>query len=184
MSPGIGRADGMTPSVPRGVLAAGVSAWPLLGLGALWLGAVGLELVAGRAVVWLAGQHGPALLAVLLNLLVLWRFAASLRPGAVPLITRYARCDPAGLPPAMESYTRRLTLAWTWLLGLCVLAHAAAPAGLWNTGTVAGWEAAACAALFLGEHLMRSRRFPQLGRATPWRTLRAIRRSAGRPHGP
>ena len=72
--------------------------WP-----ALWLAALALEFAAGGLATWLAGPHGPALLGIAANLLVAWRFAATLRPGAVPLITRYARHDPAGLPPRAEA---------------------------------------------------------------------------------
>jgi uncharacterized membrane protein len=164
----------MAPRVAR--IAAVAWSWP-----ALWLIAVGLEGVAGSVAVGLAGQHGPALVAVLLNLLAGLRFATTLRPGRVPLITRYARCDAAGLPARAEGYTRRLTAIWAGLLGLFALAHAAAASPL-STAAVAYLQAGACTALFLGEHVLRSRRFPELGRATPWRTLRAIRVAAGAPH--
>lgn len=151
------------------------------GAPALWLAALALEGIAGGLVTWLAGPHGPALLGTAANLFIAWRFTATLRPGAVPLITRYARHDPAGLPPRAERYTRRLTAAWAILLGLFALAHAATLAGLWPLRAVSLTEAALCTAGFLSEHLLRSRLFPELGRATPWRTVSAIR-AAGLPH--
>ena len=148
---------------------------------ALWLAAVALEFAAGGLAAWLAGRHGPALLGTAANLLIAGRFAITLRPGAVPLISRYARHDPAGLPPRVEPYTRRLTAAWAILLSLFALAHAATITGLWPLPLVSLCEAAICTAGFLAEHLLRSRLFPELGRATPWRTVSAIR-AAGLSH--
>jgi uncharacterized membrane protein len=149
---------------------------------ALWLIALALEIAAGGVAVWLAGRHGPALVGLGVNLLVALRFAITLRPGAVPLITRYARHDPAGLPVRAEAYTRRLTGAWALLLGLFTLAHAAPMLGLWTLAMVSLVEGLACIGFFLGEHALRSRLFPELGRATPRRTLRAVCRAAGARH--
>jgi uncharacterized membrane protein len=143
--------------------------WPVL-----WLAAVAAELLAGGALVWLAGRHGPALAAVLVNLAVALRFWLTLQPGRVPLITRYARCDAAGLPAHGEAYTRRLTACWAWLLAGFALLHGMAPLGWWNTATLSLLQSAACVALFLGEHAWRGRILPELGRATPWRTFRAV----------
>lgn len=131
-------------------------------------------MLAGGIALWLAGRHGPALVAVLVNLAVALRFALTLRPGRVPLITRYARCDVAGLPSHAEAYTRGLTAVWCWLLAGFALLHAAAMAGWWSTAALSLLQSAVCVALFLGEHALRTRRLPELGRATPWRTVRAI----------
>lgn len=141
---------------------------------ALWALAILPELALGAATVWLAGRHGPALLAMLINLAVAARFALTLRPGNVPLITRYARFDRAGLPPEGEAYTRRLTIAWTVLLLGFALLHGLAMLDAWSTPSVARGQAIAFAALFLGEHVLRTLVMPQLGIATPWRTLAAI----------
>ena len=65
---------------------------------ALWLLAVAAELALGAWVLRQLGAGGAVLVAVLLNGLVGLRFAATLRPGGVPLITRDARADFAGLP--------------------------------------------------------------------------------------
>ncbi len=151
--------------------------WP-----AFWIGAVLLEVAAGGVAVWLAGRHGPALLAVLINLGVCLRFALTLRPGQVPLITRYARFDTAGLPPECEGYTRRLTAVWAVLLGAFALVQAGALLDLVTTRAASLVQGAAFLALFLGEHPLRGRLFPQLGPVTPWRTLRAMVTSFGTPH--
>lgn len=149
---------------------------------ALWLIALMLEVAAGGVAVWLAGRQGPALVGMAVNLLIALRFAVTLRPGAVPLITRFARHDPAGAPARVEAYTRRLTAAWALLLGLFTLAHAAPMLGLWSLVGVSLVESLACMAFFLGEHALRSRLFPELGRATPRRTLRAVCSAVGARH--
>jgi uncharacterized membrane protein len=154
----------------------------LVGWPAIWLGALAVEILAGGVVVWIAGRHGPALLAVVINLAVCARFAVTLRPGSVPLITRYARCDEAGLPRECEGYTRALTGAWAWVLLLFTLAHAGAFLDVWTTRAVSVVEGCVLLALFLGEHALRGRLFPQLGRVTPLRTLRAMRVSFGARH--
>jgi uncharacterized membrane protein len=162
---------------PEARMAAVAGSWSVL-----WLIALGLEMAASGVAVWLAGRHGPALVAAVLNLLVGLRFVITLCPGRVPLITRYARCDAAGLPDRAEGYTRRLTACWAWLLCLFALTHAASMAGGYSTEAISVLQGGACVALFLGEHVLRSWRFPELGRATPWRTLRAIRSSFGAVH--
>jgi uncharacterized membrane protein len=152
----------------------------------LWALAILPELALGAVALHLAGRHGPALVAMLINLAVCLRFALTLRPGRVPLITRYARCDRMGLPAECEGYTRRLTLAWAVLLGGFVLLHALAMGDLWATAPVARWQGIAFALFFLGEHVLRSLLMPQLGLATPWRTFSAIWQSSmqrgERPH--
>jgi hypothetical protein len=74
-----------------------------------------------------AGAAGRPILAVALNALVALRFAWTLRPGAVPLITRYARADAMGLPREAEGYTRALTALWAGLIGAFALAQAGPP---------------------------------------------------------
>lgn len=120
-----------------------------------------------------------AWLPVIANLAACWRFASTLRPGREPLITRYTRFDNGGCPAEVAGYSRGLILTWAWFLGLFAAAHA-----LVATGMLAGHgahalvlaaEVTAGPALFLGEHALRNRRFPHHGRATPGRTLRAVR---------
>lgn len=54
-------------------------------------------------------------------LFLLWLFARTLARGAEPLITRLARRVHGTLPPAMQVYTRRLTIAWCVFFGAQVL---------------------------------------------------------------
>lgn len=120
------------------------------------------------------GRSGPPLLAALGNLLAGLRFAWTLFPGREPLISRYSRFDAAGLPDADGRYTRRLTLVWALLLIGFALAFLLAALGLLPVAPLARLHPTLVAALFLGEHAVRSRCFPELGRVTPLRTIRAI----------
>lgn len=115
--------------------------------------------------------------------LVGWLFVRTLRPGRVPLITRiveglYAQ---ARMPtsPELYAYTRRLTLAWSALLGLLALANlllavCAVPSGMlaqlgrapWVRVTDEQWSLFAnllnygiVGGFFVAEYLFRKRRF-------------------------
>jgi uncharacterized membrane protein len=69
-------------------------------------------------------------------LLLLSFFGETLRRGREPLITRLARRVHGTLPPAMEAYTRRLTIAWCVFCGLQVavslLLLSFAPLDIWS----------------------------------------------------
>src|SRR5260370_7687373 len=45
-------------------------------------------------------------------LFLLWYFGSTLLPGREPIITRFARRAHGAVQPAMERFTRRLTVAW------------------------------------------------------------------------
>jgi len=100
---------------------------------------------------------------VLIDLALCWLFGRSLRRGAEPLITSFARHAHAGdLPPDVPPYTRRVTLAWTLLFA----AMAAVAAWLAAFGPERAWalfvyvgSPALVAALFLGEFAWRRVRF-------------------------
>lgn len=135
---------------------------------ALVLAACGLLLPRER-------ESFQAALAVLANLAACHQFASTLRPNREPLITRYTRFDYGSLPPDLAAYTRRLTLLWAALLAGFAAAQAATFTGLWSPSAVLAAEAAACAALFLGEHFVRNQQFPHHRPITLRRTLRAVR---------
>lgn len=100
---------------------------------------------------------------VLIDLALCWLFGRTLRRGAEPLITSFARHAHGGdLPPDLPAYTRRVTLAWTLLFA----AMAAAAAWLAAFGPLRAWtlfvyavNPALVAALFLGEFAWRRMRF-------------------------
>jgi uncharacterized membrane protein len=112
----------------------------------------------GAALKWAVG-----LPPVLIDLALCWVFGRSLRRGAEPLITSFARHAHGGvLPPDRTAYTRRVTLAWTLLFA----AMAAAAAWLAAFGPLRAWKLfvsvgspVLIAALFLGEFAWRRMRF-------------------------
>jgi len=105
---------------------------------------------------------------VLIDLVLCWLFGRTLRRGAEPLVTSFARHAHGGvLPHGIPAYTRRVTLLWTLLLA----AMAAAAAGLAAFGSERVWalfvyaaSPALIAALFLGEFAWRRVRFRHLPR--------------------
>ena len=100
---------------------------------------------------------------VLIDLALCWAFGRTLRRGAEPLVTMFARNARGGaLPADLALYTRRVTLAWTLLFA----AMAAGAAWLAAAGPQRGWSffvyavcPALVAALFLGEFAWRRVRF-------------------------
>jgi uncharacterized membrane protein len=116
--------------------------------------------------------------------LVAWTFGRTLRPGRVPLITQIVAAldaiPPAALAPELRSYTRTLTAAWAGLLATLalvnlVLAMLAAPNGLLASfGIAPPWTVSEAqwswfanilnwgivGGFFVGEYLVRKRRFP------------------------
>lgn len=161
----------------------------LLGLTALAF-ALGRRLPAGArigmalalAALVIACWHWPGvasrialLLPTLVDLAMALHFGATLRPGREPLIARYDRFDPASDPAESAGYTRALTQLWAVLFLLLAPLHAGLLFGLGLPPLpVMAATFALMLALFLAEHLVRSRRFPRLGGATPARTLRAV----------
>ncbi|MGH8738032.1 MAG: hypothetical protein ACREVC_11800, partial [Burkholderiales bacterium] len=100
---------------------------------------------------------------VLIDLALCWLFGRTLRSGAEPLVTSFARHAHGGvLPPDLPAYTRRVTLAWALLFA----AMAGVAAGLAAFGPLRAWSLfvyagspALVAALFLGEFAWRRVRF-------------------------
>jgi hypothetical protein len=157
-----------------------------LGTGArLCLGAGVLALALGiwlhPAWMWLLAQCLPALgmLAMAVH------FGHTLRPGQEPLITRYARFDAGVRIEECAGYTRAVTAFWTLLFLAMAAIYASVPLG--GAGPDDAWLLVAggvvMLAVFLGEHVWRSLRFPQFGPATPLRTLRAMIAATVAAHG-
>ncbi|MCK8784820.1 hypothetical protein M0638_10540 [Roseomonas sp. NAR14] len=101
-------------------------------------------------------------------------FASTLRPGREALIIRYIRLDHGRVPPECVAYARGLTGFWAAvLLALAAFQGASLPASAGTAGPVPAFTPVLLAGLFLGEHLVRRRRFPHLA-ASPRRTLGAV----------
>jgi uncharacterized membrane protein len=114
------------------------------------------------------GVYALYLPPVLLPAALLGVFAASLRPGAIPLVTRFATAIDGPLPPPLAAYTRQVTLCWVAVLALLAGSGAVcalfAPPMVWSVMTnfvhyiILG-------GMFLLEYLYRHWRFRELKRA-------------------
>lgn len=188
------------PLLAHVAIATGSPALTLAAVGVLALLVLGPGLVRGRIVAWIlallaagamvllyrAGAESLPLYAppVLITAAMAWLFGHTLRPGSRPLIERLVRLLHAPdeqLDPAIATYARRLTLAWTLLfvaLSLVNLALAlcATPGGLLLAAGVEPpvrvprevWSAFAnllnyviLGAFFVAEYFFRRRVFPQ-----------------------
>jgi len=117
--------------------------------------------LASAGIFFLAYPHGDRLLflpPVIVTLLVLGWFGASLLPGRTPLITQISRSIRGYCDPEVDHYTRRVTQMWTGVLTflaievICLSLFASLPVwslvtGLLNHLLVIG--------VFLGEYLFR-----------------------------
>ncbi|MBP0493929.1 hypothetical protein [Roseomonas indoligenes] len=124
--------------------------------------------------------EAEAMIPVLADAGIAWAFARTLRPGAQPLIAEYIRFDERRDFLACAGYARGLTLFWAVAMaGLAMVELVAA-----LRGADLGWAPeGTLLALFLGEHVVRSLRFPEGGIAWPSQTLRAILRAEVARHG-
>ena len=108
-------------------------------------------------------------------------FAASLRAGAVPLITRIGLRVHTEFTPAMRSYTRRLTAVWAFYFGAMIVASLAIYAlRPWADWALFGNLLTPLAAFgfFVVELLLRRWRHPEFERASIASVLRAWRAAA------
>lgn len=90
-------------------------------------------------------------------------FARSLAPGRISMCTMFARMVHGALAPAMERYTRQVTLAWSIFFGAMALASTAlffaAPVGVWST-FANFFTAPLIALMFVVEYAVRRRMLP------------------------
>ena len=112
-------------------------------------------------------------------------FALTLRPGQEALVTALARRVHGGvLTPAMEAYTRKVTIAWSVYFVLI----AAISIGLFLAAPFAAWAvfanlltALALLLMFVGEFLLRYRLHPEFERATLASAMNAYARRGAAP---
>jgi len=139
--------------------------------------AVALLLVAAGAVLWPTIDSRLALILppLLGNLLTSAFFAYSLLPGQVPVIVRICHASRGyPLPEGLESYARRVTLGWAILPALLALTALAVLAafGVREWSWVSNMaNPILLSALFVGEHVFRGWRLPQLGKPSIIRTI-------------
>jgi uncharacterized membrane protein len=102
------------------------------------------------------------------ELALAYTFARTLRAGGVPLCTRFARIVHGSLSPALERYTRQVTVAWVWFFS----AMAAASTLLFFAAPLEAWSvfsnfltAPLIALMFVAEYAVRRRRHPDADHA-------------------
>ena len=164
-----------------------LSGGPLSGGLAVWrpvLGGVLLLVWAVPEAAWPAGLGRAigafwALMPAAVSAGMAWGFARTLRAGREPLIARYIRFDEARDAEECAGYARGLTLFWAVVLGVAAVVEL----GCFAARVEPGWVPdGVLLALFLGEHAVRSLRFPAGGIAWPTQTLRAIIRAERAGH--
>lgn len=125
----------------------------------------------------LAGARLATALPVLAYCALFALFAATLRPGRTPMISRFARLEQGELSPELAAYTRRLTVIWCAffaLMAATALGLAAwAPLHVWYLHTFV-ISYLLIAALFVGEYGYRRWRYPHYRHAPPWQLLRNV----------
>lgn len=169
-------------SAPESRWAAAVVIGPMLGLLALFAAKRGQRVVAGIAALglaallfeaWRGGGLAPASLYlaqhVAIHAALAAMFALTLRPGQEPLVSALARRVHGRLTPAMESYSRKVTGAWS----LYFVAMAGVSIGLFLFAPFAAWALfanlltpLAMVLMFVGEFVLRYRLHPEFERAT------------------
>jgi uncharacterized membrane protein len=103
------------------------------------------------------------------NALLVWVFGHTLVAGSTPLVVTFARIVHTHLPPEIEAYARKVTVAWTlFFIVTCVISVAlftAAPLAAWSTFAVLlQWPSVAV--FFVGEYLLRKRLFKHFDHAS------------------
>lgn len=136
-------------------------------------GLLTLNLSAAKADLIIAGLCHFSAYATLLT----W-FALSLRPGAEPAITRFARRMRATMPQAVVRYMRAVTIAWTiFFAAQLLLSVTLASLGdltAWSTFVMV-WNLPSVAVMVVGEYAVRSCLFAREERTGFLATLTALK---------
>jgi uncharacterized membrane protein len=103
------------------------------------------------------------------NALLAWVFGHTLLAGSTPLVVTFARMVHPDLPPEIEAYAGKVTIAWTvFFLLTCVISAVlffTAPLAVWSAfGVLLQWPSVAV--FFVGEYLLRRRLFRQFDHAS------------------
>lgn len=102
-------------------------------------------------------------------------FGKTLLPGHQALLTRFSQINFDGaVPPAIATYTRRLTVAWTILFGIMTV-ETAALAAFAGLATWSWWanviNPSVALSFFFLEHAYRAVRYREWGHSSPLRTI-------------
>jgi uncharacterized membrane protein len=116
------------------------------------------------------------------NLLLAVLFGRTLRPGAEPLVARFARIVHGTIPAEVERYTRQVTLAWTVFFATLFALSCA----LYLGNFLAEWSLLAnilspilVCAMFVGEYAVRLRALPNWEQVGIFGGIRAFTRHFG-----
>lgn len=121
---------------------------------------------------------------LLINLVLAFTFAASLRPRATPIVAGLMRLERgADLPAALARLGQRYTLTWclffvsSAVLGSMLALYA--PLAQWSLFSNVGYFALLLLLLAL-QYVYRGVRYPQFGWPAPWQVVRRLNESQGR----
>lgn len=172
-------ASGLALSLILGLIDGAVARGVIIFIGAVIAALMGFQAITLYVDAELA--MAVTLLPVLLHLWLAWFFGRTLAAGREPLIRRFSRLSRGGLPPELETYTRRLTVMWTALmLAMAMVAAVTAvfcPPDVWSWVANVGLPLGSLS-IFLAEHAYRAVRFAHLGHNSPLKTLQTL----SRPH--
>jgi uncharacterized membrane protein len=110
------------------------------------------------------------------NALLAWVFGHTLAAGATPLVVTFARMVHTDLPAEIESYARKVTIAWTaFFMITCIVSIVlffAAPIEVWSGfGVLLQWPTVAV--FFVGEYALRKILFKDFDHASMKQGLEA-----------
>jgi uncharacterized membrane protein len=114
-------------------------------------------------------------------LFLLWYFGRTLARGSEPIITRFARNVHGTLPPEMELFTRKLTIAWCVFFAAQPIASALlfafAPLNAWSL-FINLLNLPLLALMFAGQLVYRMVRHPDYPRTSVWQAIEAFTKDA------
>jgi uncharacterized membrane protein len=114
-------------------------------------------------------------------LFMLWYFGRTLARGREPAITRFARRVHGALLPAMELFTRRLTIAWCVFFAVQLIAsallYAFAPLNAWSL-FINVLNLPLLVVMFVGQIVYRSIRHPGFPQTSVLQAFQAFAKDA------
>jgi uncharacterized membrane protein len=112
---------------------------------------------------------------------LLWYFGRTLVRGREPIITRFSRSVHGPLPPAMERFTRKVTIAWCVFFAAQLIVSAFlfafAALGTWSL-FVNLLNLPLLAVMFVGQLVYRMLRYPDYPRTSIGQAIQAYTKDA------
>jgi uncharacterized membrane protein len=116
-------------------------------------------------------------------LFLLWFFGHTLLPGNEPLVTRLARRVHGTLPPELEAYTRRVTLAWCVFFAAQMIISALlfefASLNIWSL-FISVLNFPLLVLMFVGEYVYRLARYRNFPHASIFEAIHVFSKDATR----